>query len=183
MSLSVPLDRPPDARTPRRFLRRFPRLLWPCALPLLVACSHPYYVRADVYALGATATTSAPPRGELTRSGLRTIDGTRVADAEDTGPLDVSGLPGGLDATPLADARVTWTPLFEGVPAGAALALPADPARGRYHWKARGDADGPLTAIRVRIEAPGRRPVEAEIPAGAHAYEEWCLIGVLEPDP
>lgn len=172
----------PASLDPALGARRVRRSLLLCALPLLVACSHPYYVRADVYALGSTPSTPAPPRGELTRSGLRTIDGTRVGDAEDTGPLDVSGLPADLDATPLAAARVTWTPLFEGVPAGAALALPADPARGRYHWKARGDADGPLTAIRVRIEAPGRRPVEAEIPAGAHAYEEWCLIGVLEPE-
>ena len=183
-------------------------------LPLLCACSHPYYVRADVFALAPTPTTPPHRLGQVERLGRHAVDGVEVADAEDTGPLEASAPARLLENPPLPGARVSWTPVFEGGPAandgaanegaanegaandgaanegaanegaaGAGLALPADPARGRWYFKARGEDDGRLTAIRIRIEAPGHRPLETEIPVGEHAYEEWCLVGVPEPLP
>lgn len=157
------------------------RSLLALALTALASgCSHPWHVRADVFALAPDGRVPPEQRGALTVRARSDTDG-KVEVSDDTGPLFVTPS-GPLEGTPLQGARVTWSPCLDGAWQPPALALPAGPERGRWYFSLRSQAGQALSAVRVRIEAPGCKPVEAEVPLGDHAYQERCLVGFLEPE-
>lgn len=140
-----------------------------CALWLLAGCSHEYYMRIDGDVRGADRDTPRAVKADVYegRSGVRALGD---AASGSLAPVPAAKVFIGLRFNDEAEGRATSS-------------VPVDSRTAHFHFESAGKEKSRLTAVQIRVEAPGYDPVEKTllVPKPESHHVEKDVLAVLDP--